>query len=207
MAGLMLFASVPRNMIEDPRSFQERTDQLEYIFTDLRRAFPEIEFELDAASRTVNAQAIDHGGTRIVRLYGGLAFHRLIDLDGLLLTLLHEVGHHAAAGGRLTPSSRLACECMADRWALAKGVARLEKSSGRPLAIDKGLASLDRLAASSDAGTAVRENAGPPRCWGWNWAKRKHLLAKRGALPLVRTCPMPEYYVSKMHIIRGAVYG
>lgn len=195
MAGLMLFASLPRNMIDDPRSRQDRTDQLEDIFSDLRRAFPEVEFELDAASQTVNAQAIDHGEIRIVRLYGGLAFHRLIDHDGLVLTLLHEVGHHLAPGGRLTPNSRLACECMADRWALTKGVAHLEKITGRRLAIDKGLASLDRLAVSPDQGTTSRESVGPPTCWGWSWPKRKHLLGKSGALPLVRTCPMPDYYV------------
>jgi hypothetical protein len=195
MAGQMLFASLPRNAIDDPRSREDRTDRLESIFSDLHRAFPEIEFELDAASLTVNAQAIDHGDIRIVRLYGGLAFHRLIDHNGLVLTLLHEVGHHLAAGGRLSANSRLACECMADRWALTKGAARLEKITGRRLAIDKGLASLDRLAASPAQGTAPHERAGPPTCWGWSWPRRKHQLASRRALPLIRSCPMPDHYV------------
>ena len=191
----MLFASLPRNMIDDSRLFEERSDQLEDIFIDLRRAFPEIEFELDSASRTVNAQAIDHGDIRIVRLYGGLAFHRLIDHDGLVLTLLHEVGHHLAAGGRLTPNSRLACECMADRWALTKGAKRLEKSTGRALAVDRAVANLDRLAMPFEDGATARRDAGPRNCWGWSWPKRKHLLATRESLPLVRNCPMPAYYV------------
>lgn len=192
----MLFASLPHNMIEDSRLFDERTDQLEDIFTDLRRAFPDIEFELDAASQTVNAQAIDHGDIRIVRLYGGLAFHRLIDHDGLILSLLHEIGHHLAAGGRLTVNSRLACECMADRWALTKGAARLEKRTGRSFAIDNAVANLDRLTTPPNDGAASRQAAGPRICWGWNWPKRKRLLAKRGgSLPLVRNCPMPDYYV------------
>jgi hypothetical protein len=193
--GLMLFASLPRNMIGDSRLFEERTDQLEDIFIDLRRAFPDIEFELDAASQTVNAQAIDHGDIRIVRLYGGLAFHSLIDQDGLVLTLLHEVGHHLAAGGRLTANSRLACECMADRWAMTKGAPRLEKKTGRSLDIDRAAATLDRLAAAPRQGATVSNAAGPRNCWGWNWSRRKQLLAKsRGSLPLVRNCPMPDYY-------------
>lgn len=191
----MLFASLPRNTIDDSRLFEERTDQLEDIFIDLHRAFPEIEFELDSASQTVNAQAIEHGDIRIVRLYGGLAFHRLIDPDGLVLTLLHEIGHHLAAGGRLTPNSRLACECMADRWALTKGAARLAKLTGRRLAIDRAVANLERLTTPKDA-AASRQDAGPRKCWGWSWPKRKHLLATRGgSLPLVRNCPMPDYYV------------
>jgi hypothetical protein len=193
----MLFASLPRNMIDDSRLFEERSNQLKDIFTDLRRAFPEIEFELDAASQTVNAQAIDHGDVRIVRLYGGLAFHRLVDHDGLVLTLLHEIGHHLAAGGRLTANSRLACECMADRWALTKGAGRLAKLTGRSLAIDRAVANLDRLATPTKAGATARQDTGPRSCWGWNWPKRKHLLAKRGSLPLVRNCPMPAYYVSQ----------
>ena len=193
----MLFSSLPRDVIGDSGSLGERSEQLEEIFSDLRRAFPEIEFELDAASRTVNAQAIDHGEVRIVRLYGGLAFHRLIDHDGLVLTLLHEVGHHLAAGGRLSAGSRLACECMADRWALTKGAARLEKTTGRTLAIDKAVASLERLA-SSQQSVAACNDAGPRNCWGWNWPERKRLLAQRGgSLPLVRSCPMPAYYVSQ----------
>jgi hypothetical protein len=197
MAGLMLFASLPRNMIDDPRSRDDRAEQLEDIFSDLRRAFPEIEFELDAASRTVNAQAIEHGDIRIVRLYGGLAFHRLIDQDGLLLTLLHEIGHHLAAGGRLTASSRLACECMADRWALTKGTARLERLTGRSLAVGKAIANLDRLTNPPTAGAKVGRTAGPAECWGWNWPRRKRLLGKRGSLPLVRNCPMPDYSFSQ----------
>ena len=193
----MLFSSLPRDVIGDSGSLRERSEQLDAIFSDLRRAFPGIEFDLDAASRTVNAQAIEHGEIRIIRLYGGLAFHRLIDADGLVLTLLHEVGHHLATGGRLSAGSRLACECMADRWALTKGVARLEKMTGRSLDVDKAVASLERLAASPQHG--VGDNAsGPRHCWGWNWPKRKRLLAQRGgSLPLVRTCPMPDYYVSQ----------
>ena len=191
----MLFANLPRNIIDDSRLVEKRTDQLKEIFSDLRRAFPEIEFEIDAASRTVNAQAIDHGHVRIVRLYGGLAFHRLVDHDGLTLALLHEIGHHLASGGRLTANSRLACECMADRWALGKGAARLEKLTGRSLAIDKAVANLDRLAAPPRDLATVDAAAGPRTCWGWNWPRRKRRLAKRGSLPLVRNCPMPDYLV------------
>jgi hypothetical protein len=193
----MLFSSLPRDVIGASGSLRERSEQLDEIFSDLRRAFPEIEFELDAASKTVNAQAIDHGEVRIVRLYGGLAFHRLIDRDGLVLTLLHEVGHHLAGGGRLSANSRLACECMADRWALTKGAARLEKLTGRTVAIDKAVASLERLATSPQH-DAARNAEGPRNCWGWNWPKRRRLLAQRGgSLQLVRTCPMPDYYVSQ----------
>src|ERR1700730_10363777 len=123
----------------------EREDLLRVVFLDFRKTFPKIRFELHAESRTINAQAIIHGEVRIVRLYGGLAFHSLAESDLLVFTLLHEVGHHLSSGGRVAFCESLGCECAADRWAFTKGLSNLKKRAGRTLDTEKAVASLDAL--------------------------------------------------------------
>lgn len=43
---------------------------------------------------TVNASAIRYGNTWVVNMYGGLARHPAITLEGFALVACHEVGHH-----------------------------------------------------------------------------------------------------------------
>ncbi len=45
---------------------------------------------------TVNASAIQMGGTWEVNMYGGLARREEVTLDGFALVLCHEIGHHLA---------------------------------------------------------------------------------------------------------------
>jgi hypothetical protein len=194
----MLFTNVSVEQFEDRRSVDERRQLLELIFLDFGQAFPDLEFERDEKSRTVNAQAIMHGDTRLVRLYGGLGFHPLIGDDGIVFALLHEVGHHLAAGGRLAFCPDLGCECAADRWALTCGSAELKKRTGRTFEIEKAVASLDALFDCSQrqlaAGIPEKDN-GPSICWALDWRKRRLHLAGLTQMPAIRRCYMSDYFV------------
>lgn len=194
----MLFESNSLHQVEGYRHLDERGDLLRVIFVDFRKAFPKIEFELHAESRTINAQAIIHGDAQIVRLYGGLAFHSLAESDLLVFTLLHEVGHHLSSGGRLAFCESLGCECAADRWALTKGLSGLEDRAGRTLDIEKAIASLDALGTAVRARRAIapEDKDGLPRCWALDWPKRKIHLAGLIPMPVVRRCYLSEFYVS-----------
>ncbi len=43
---------------------------------------------------TVNASAEQNGNTWILNMYGGLARHRAVNYDGMMLVACHEMGHH-----------------------------------------------------------------------------------------------------------------
>jgi hypothetical protein len=153
--------------------------------SDLRQRYPDIIFECDHLSPTVNAQAINRFGLKVVRLYGGLAYHRAFAWNGLTLALLHEVGHHLGAGGRLPGNSRLACECVADRWVLTHGLRSFRSTFRRGLDIRKGVASFDTLTIKSN----LPEAADPPSpCWSCNWNKRKNILLGSSRPPARRRC-------------------
>lgn len=190
----MLFSKSSAVQLED---FEKRKDLLKVIFLDFNQAFPIIEFELDERSRTVNAQAITHGDTRLVRLYGGLGFHPFIGEDGVVFILLHEVGHHLASGGRLAFCQDLGCECAADRWALTQGRATLKNRTRRIFSIDKALASLEALS-EFPRNNVVQEKTyeGPSPCWALDWQKRRLHLAGLRKLPALRRCYMSDYFVS-----------
>ena len=194
----MLFTNASKELFEDRRSVDERRHLLESISADVSQAFPSLQFEHDENSRTVNAQAIMHGPTRLVRLYGGLGFHPLIGGDGIVFTLLHEAGHHLATGGRLAFCPDLGCECAADRWALTRGRAELEKRTGRIFDIGRALASLDVLSGSSPrhlADDIPQSEAGPTKCWALDWRKRRLHLAGLTRMPAIRTCYLSEFLV------------
>src|SRR5258708_667504 len=109
---------------------QSRGRMLEILLREFRTAFSNIEYEVDKETRIVNAQAFGFCGSRFVRLYGGFAFHPLINQEALAFTLLHETGHHCAQGRRFAGDLGLACDCLADKWALGAGAKALRRSSG-----------------------------------------------------------------------------
>lgn len=193
----MLFESnSPRRVEGDLES--KRRVLLRRIFRQFRKTFPNLRFELHTESRTINAQAIIHGEARIVRLYGGLAFHLLADNDLLVLTLLHEVGHHLSSGGRLAFCESLGCECAADRWALTRGLSSLQKRSGCTLDLGRAVASLDALqiAVTSPRSTASGGKETVPGCWALDWPKRKLHLAGLIGMPVVLRCHLSDFYLA-----------
>src|SRR4029079_691528 len=93
------------------RRTRRRRSLVDSLLSEASNAFPEIRFELDAESRTANAQAISRGDIPVVRIYGGFAFNCLVGQDALVFSLLHETGHLLARGHRHALDPRLACEC------------------------------------------------------------------------------------------------
>jgi hypothetical protein len=157
---------------------------VESLISEFRTAFADIEYEVDTQTRIVNAQAFLQSGRRFVRLYGGLALHPLTNDDALVFTLLHETGHHSARGRRFAGNPGLACDCLADRWALGAGARALRRRSGRVLNLSSAFRSLDAVLMSVDvrSGSASRRRSQRPQaCWAKFWRTRKSRLSDGGA--------------------------
>ena len=90
-----------------------------------RAAFPAIDFEIAWDSDTVNARALYGQPRKRVRLYGGLVRHRMVEKEGLALTLAHEVGHLLGGRPRDLYHHWLSCEGVADYWAARYGLRRI----------------------------------------------------------------------------------
>lgn len=161
------------------------------LLTCFNRQFPQISYELVTSPMLLNAQALVLRGRRVVKIYGGLAFHPRLDLNVLAFALLHETGHHLADGSRLPWNPFLACECQADQWALRNGAL----STLTRIDFDKALADLDAvLNEQVDPGphrtdVAFRSNH---ECWGSDWRKRRKSLLANATLALDHACPLRE---------------
>jgi hypothetical protein len=165
-----------------------RAGMLNVLVGEFRATFAGIDYEVDTQTRIVNAQAFGVAGKRVVRIYGGLAFHPLMNQDALVFTLLHETGHHQARGRRLAGDPRIACDCLADGWALGAGAKKLRRAAGRTIDLGLALESLDAVIASMGnqarhASTGARAlNRG--LCWTGCWNSRKsRLTAGEAAAP------------------------
>jgi hypothetical protein len=196
----MLLTNISFQRVGTGRALECRNRLLREIFADFRHAFPNLLFELDEGSSTVNAQAFIRGGSRVIRMYGGLAYHALVDVDGLVFALLHEVGHHLSSGGRLASAEELGCECAADRWALTRGSATLRKRSGRSFEIERVLASLEKLALPA-SGRRGEITDGPKVCWIGDWSKRKRVLARLKSAPAIPRCYLSAYFASETNYV------
>lgn len=164
---------------------KNRSRMLKGLVSEFRTAFVGIEYEVDMQTRIVNAQAFHIGGSRFVRLYGGLAFHPLVSEDALVFTLLHETGHHRARGRRFAGDPGLACDCLADKWAVHAGDRALRHRTGRSMNLLAALDSLDGTVASINAGAVIpsRRSLRPLGCWAGFWPARKSRL-RSGNVPV-----------------------
>jgi hypothetical protein len=170
---------------------QQRHRLLEVLLSEVRHVFPQISYELDANSRTANAQALARGDARAVRLYGGLALHPLIGEDALIFALLHETGHHFARGRRFALDPMLACECAADKWALTKGSGKWQKSFGRRFSIRSAADQLGAVITSVHGKSLLIGNRPKRRttsCWAASWETRKTCLCKAQYGHLAKNC-------------------
>jgi hypothetical protein len=196
----MLLTNIAGKHVGTERAFRCRNKLLREIFADFSRAFPNLLFELDEQSSTVNAQAFLRGDNRVIRMYGGLAYHAYVGADGLVFTLLHEAGHHLSSGGRLASRKELGCECAADRWALTKGSAKLKKETGRTFEIEQVVSSLEKLSGPSVCGRKTSRN-GAGACWARSWLKRKRVLKQPESAPAIPRCYLPEFFISESSYI------
>jgi hypothetical protein len=170
---------------------QARLLLLDILLSEIRQVFPQISYELDANSRTANAQALARGDVRAVRLYGGLALHPLIGADALVFALLHETGHHLAKGRRFALDPMLACECAADKWALTTGVGKWKRRFDRRFSINAATSQLGAVLAlvrgeppSNIKSAKGRTNA----CWAVCWETRATRLRSGRCSNLANHC-------------------
>jgi hypothetical protein len=105
-----------------PREISERFDLAQRLLYQFARNFLDLEYKILWVSDTVNAQAVEILGRRIVKLYGGLARHPAMGQAGLAVALAHETGHHlgGAPFDQLLPW--LSSEQRADEWAETVGL-------------------------------------------------------------------------------------
>jgi hypothetical protein len=169
-----------------------REDQVLGLLKAFSRQFPTISYQLVPSPALLNAQALVVGGQRIVKLYGGLAFNPLLDMNAIAFALLHETGHHLAVGSRLPWNPFLACECQADQWAL------------KHCAFGRSSVRVDLIRALSDLDYAftvegARERWGvdtnsrsAEKCWSGDWKKRCSSLRANEMLPSDYICPLRE---------------
>ena len=183
----------------DPSRFDaspQRLAMLEDAIDVLRRAFPQLHFERIEGALACNAQAAVLGGRREVRLYDGLALHPAIGEDGILFTLLHEAGHHLAAGCRLPWDPRLACECVADHWAATDGARALERE--RPgFSLERGLAELDAIRSERTPAADDEDRAGEGEyCFALSRASRRRTLLAKSSV-LASDCPLARLVIAR----------
>jgi hypothetical protein len=162
---------------------ESRGRTLEILVSEFQTAFADIGYGVDRHSRVVNAQAFGGmSGSRFVRLYGGFAFHPLVNEDALVFTLLHETGHHRARGRRFAGDPMLACDCLADRWAVGAGTNALRRCTGRTINLQNALDSIDAMIASivvsTGSATSRRRSQTRQTCWAGLWPTRKSRLCR-----------------------------
>lgn len=72
------------------------------------------------SSNTVNAYAEQDDGKFLITLYGGLARHKDITLDGLTASLCHELGHHLGGYPKKSTNKWSSAEGQSDYFATMK---------------------------------------------------------------------------------------
>ena len=98
----------PNNLLLPPSDKNEGLSELEYeeVISKVERIYSPVARENNAvlklqrqwASPTVNAGTYrdERNKQWLVNLYGGLARHPFMTLDGYALVICHEIGHHLA---------------------------------------------------------------------------------------------------------------
>lgn len=182
----MLMGSLGTVGTQQNRS-SERYGLLKRLSEISRKVFPNIELRIQETNPSFHAQAYVQGDRQIVTLLGGLAFHRCLQKDGLLFTILHEIGHHVAPGPRITPTDPRSCDCAADCWAVGEG-RRLLSSHG--ITLDIRLA-LNEIELALVALKPSYDLSSERRCSGW--ARRKAAMTSI-PLPQVVECEFRKIY-------------
>lgn len=151
----------------------ERRSQLGRLFAIFEASFPSVQYRLLDSVAAVNAQASSANGSRLVDVFGGLAFHPAIGRDALVFMLLHETGHHLSKGCQL-PFAPLACECAADNWATAEGHREIQ-ASGEDFRLPAAVQEIEcalRLPTQGRSSASARRQC----CWAMNWRERRQAL-------------------------------
>jgi hypothetical protein len=179
----MIFDQAQCGVEKQDRSV-ERRSQLGRLFALFEASFPSVHYRLLDSVTAINAQASSTNGSRLVDVFGGLAFHPAIGHDALVFMLLHETGHHLSKGCKL-PFAPLACECSADHWATAEGHRKL-KARGEDFRLPAAVQEIEHaLCLQTQGGSSTP--ATRKRCWAMNWRERRQALLE-GRTMRLKTC-------------------
>lgn len=97
------------------KQFNQVMDRLQSIFTaDIEAAGDKLQINRLWTDGTVNASAQRSGNTRILNMYGGLARHKAIGVEGMALVVCHELGHHNGGAPKID-------SWMGNSWATNEG--------------------------------------------------------------------------------------
>lgn len=162
----------------------ERRSRLGRLFAIFEASFPSVHYRLLDSVTAINAQASSTDDSRLVDVFGGLAFHPAIGHDALVFMLLHETGHHLGKGCKL-PWAPLACECSADTWATAEGHRKLQ-ANGEDFRLPEAVQEIER-ALRLHTRTGSSTPATRKRCWAMNWRERRQALLE-GRTMRLKTC-------------------
>jgi hypothetical protein len=117
----------------------------EALLKRFRAKFPDLHYDLFWETRLMNAQAFIGPLGRCVRLYGGLARHRSVGIEGLAFALAHETGHHVGGPPYHPCYLSISSEERANEWAAECGLPLVFGDKvGRRYA-SSGLRQLDKL--------------------------------------------------------------
>jgi hypothetical protein len=176
----MLMSSLGTVATQQDRS-SERYALLKRLFETAGKVFPKIELRIQEDNSSFHAQAYVLDGRQIVTLLGGLAFHSHMQKDGLLFTILHEIGHHVAPGPRITRTNPLSCDCAADHWTVADGQ-RLFSSHGMTLDIRSALNEIELALSDLMPASDLKSER-----WCFDWPRRKTALTS-APVPQIVEC-------------------
>jgi hypothetical protein len=192
----MLFCYRLPNAVWAAAPREERIRELIDILADFSLSFPELSYRPILDSNLINAQAVTTASGRHISIYGGLVFHPGITANSLVVTLLHETGHHLSQGCRSPLNRTIACECEADYWAITEGSALLARRSGRVFQLHVALKELSMI---DSLGQAERHLTAPATCWSCEWSTRRQAL-------LAKTPPCGDCFIQHRGGKIGRIY-
>jgi hypothetical protein len=85
------------------QQFNDVMGRMETLFSgDIERVGDKFKINRLWSNGTVNASAIRTGKTRVLNMYGGLARHKAIGIEGMALVACHELGHHSGGAPKIS---------------------------------------------------------------------------------------------------------
>ena len=113
----------------DKKTFNSLIDRVEKIYAPIVASHgATLKINRLWSNATVNSNATQEGTTWIVNAYGGLARYPLINADGELLVLCHEMGHHLGNFPKYPDADWAANEGQADYFANMKCFRKVVKN-------------------------------------------------------------------------------
>jgi hypothetical protein len=127
----------------------------ESLIARFRTSFPQISYDVFWETRLLNAQAFIVSSGRCVRIYGGLARHCKIGIEGLAFALAHETGHHLAGPPYHPFYSCISSEERANEWAVDEGLTIIFGEAVASRYANRGRDQIDALSSSYSLNSVI----------------------------------------------------